>query len=131
MANGVFVALKMMFNMGVSSTGSISKRYSVDFAVLQKLPRHRNINRFVTQFLDLPPDAVLDELTPDLKELGSRENLRTGRRERLKAQFYVVELHDMTLEAALKRFPVSTRSYYPAPRRLRASSRFRVDVSFP
>ncbi len=112
-ATGVIVALKMMFNMDTSSTGSISQRYSVDFAVLQKLPRHRNINRFVTQFFDMPPDAVFDELAPVLKEVGSRENLRTGRRERLKAQFYVVELHDLTLEAALKRFPV---------RRLRGSS---------
>ena len=113
-ANGVFVALKILYNLGLSSTGSIQQRYSVDFAVLQKLPRHRNINRFVTEFVDLPPDAVFDELSPDLKELGSRKNLVTGRVQRLKAQFYVVELHDMTLEAALKRFPVRTRSYYPA-----------------
>jgi hypothetical protein len=87
-ANGVFVALK---------------------------PRHRHINRFVTEFVDLPPDAVFDELSPDLKEVGSRLNKVTGLMQRLKAQFYVVELHDMTLEAALDRFPVSTRSYYPAP----------------
>ncbi len=112
-ANGVFVALKILYNMGLSSTGSIQQRYSVDFAVLQKLPRHRSINRFVTEFVDLPPDAVFDELSPDLKELGSRKNLVTGRVQRLKAQFYVVELHDMTLETALQRFPVSKRSYYP------------------
>ncbi len=114
-ANGVFVALKIMYNLGLSSTGSIQQRYSVDFAVLQKLPRHRNINRFVTEFVDLPPDAVFDELSPDLKDVGSRLNKVTGLMQRLKAQFYVVELHDMTLEAALDRFPVSTRSYYPAP----------------
>jgi hypothetical protein len=113
--NGVFVALKIVFNIGLSSTGSIHQRYSVDFAVLRKLPRHQNINRFVTHFIDLPPDAVFDVLSPDLKELGSRMNLVTGRSQRLKAQFYVVELHDMTLEAALKRFPVSARSCYPAP----------------
>ncbi len=113
--NGVFVALKIMYNTGLSSTGSIQQRYSMDFAVLQKLPRHRNINRFVTEFVDLPPDAVFDELSPDLKEVGSRVNLVTGRAHRLRAQFYVVELHDMTLEAALKRFPVSAQSSYPAP----------------
>ncbi len=44
--DGVFVALKIMYNMGLSSSGSIQKLYSVDFAVLQKLPRHRNINRY-------------------------------------------------------------------------------------
>ncbi len=105
-ANGVFVALKILYNLGLSSTGSIQQRYSVDFALLQKLPRHRNINRFVTEFVDLPPDAVFDELSPDLKEVGSRLNKVTGLMQRLKAQFYVVELHDMTLEAALDRFPV-------------------------
>ncbi len=105
-ANGVFVALKIMYNMGLSSTRSIQQRYSVDFAVLQRLPRHRHINRFVTHFIDLPPDAVFDALSSDLKEVGSRMNLVTGRAQRLRAQFYVVELHDMTLEAALKRFPV-------------------------
>jgi hypothetical protein len=113
--NGVLVALKILYNMGLSSTGSIQQRYSVDFAVLQKLPHHRNINRFVTQFVDLPPDAVFDELSPELKEVGSRVNLVTGRVQRLKAQFYVVELHDMTLETALKQFPVSARSCYPTP----------------
>jgi hypothetical protein len=113
--NGVFVALKIMYNTGLSSTGSIQQRYSVDFAVLQKLPRHRNINRFVTEFVDLPPDAVFDELSPDLKEVGSRLNKVTGLMQRLKAQFYVVELHDMTLEAALERFPVSAQSSYPTP----------------
>ncbi len=113
--NGVFVALKILYNLGLSSTGAIQQRYSVDFAMLQKLPRHRHINRFITQFIDLPPDAVFDELSPVLKEAGSRMNKVTGLMQRLKAQFYVVELHDMTLEAALDRFPVSTRSYYPAP----------------
>ncbi len=116
MPDGVLVALKIVYNdTGLSSTRSIHQRYSVDFAMLQKLPRHRSINRFVTQFIDLPPDVVFDELSPELKGLGSRKNLVTGRVQRLKAQFYVVELHDMTLEAALKRFPVSARSNYPAP----------------
>ncbi len=115
MPNGVFVALKIVYNTGLSSTGSIHQRYSVDFAVLRKLPHHRNINRFVTHFIDLPPDAVFDELSPVLKEAGSRMNKVTGLMQRLKAQFYVVELHDMTLETALDRFPVSAQSSYPAP----------------
>ncbi len=111
MPNGVFVALKIVYNReGDSSTGSIQQRYSVDFAVLQKLPRHRNINRFVTHFIDLPPDTVFDVLSPDLKEAGSRMNDRRGVLERLRAQFYVVELHGMTLKAALTQFPVTALS---------------------
>ncbi len=61
----------------------------------------------MTHFVALPPDAVFSALSPTLQDVGSRDNLRRGQRERLKAQFYVVELHDMTLKAALKHFPVS------------------------
>ncbi len=67
----------------------------------------------MTQFIDRPPDVVLHELTSDLRELGSRVNPVTGRAQALKAQFYVVELHDMTLKAALGKFPVRHRGGFP------------------
>ncbi len=54
--------------------------------------------RFITDFVDIPPDVVFEALPEEIREV------RAG--ERLKAQFYVVKLHEMTLKDALTRFPV-------------------------
>jgi hypothetical protein len=67
-------------------------------------------DRFVTHFVAAPSDAIVDALSAELREIGRHVNKVTGKLEQRPAQFYVVEMHEMTVKAALLRFPVSCRA---------------------
>jgi hypothetical protein len=42
-----------------------------ELKVLAMLPVHRNVIRFLGEFVSTVPDPMFDALTPDLKELGA------------------------------------------------------------
>jgi hypothetical protein len=56
---------------GLSDTDAIRHAYINEWKVLAMLPVHRNVNRFLGEFVSAVPDPMFDALTPDLKELGA------------------------------------------------------------
>jgi hypothetical protein len=56
---------------GLSDTDAIRHAYINEWKVLAMLPVHRNVNRFLGEFVSTVPDPMFDALTPDLKELGA------------------------------------------------------------
>jgi hypothetical protein len=56
---------------GLSDTDAIRHAYINEWKVLAMLPLHRNVNRFLGEFVSAVPDPMFDALTPDLKELGA------------------------------------------------------------
>jgi hypothetical protein len=42
-----------------------------EWRVLAMLPLHRNLNRFLGEFVSAVPDPMFDALTPVLQELGA------------------------------------------------------------
>ena len=63
------------------------------------------MDSFLTSFFGAVPDAIFDALPRELQDAGTKR-YRDGSTERLRAQFYVVQLHEMTLDAALSLLPV-------------------------
>ncbi len=56
---------------GLSGTDAIRHAYINEWKVLAMLPVHRNLNRFLGEFVSAVPDPMFNALTPDLKELGT------------------------------------------------------------
>ncbi len=57
-------------------------------------------------FMDEVPDAVFDLLTPAGQVAFEPVNPTTGVKTRLRAQYYVMAMHNMSLADALKAFKV-------------------------
>ncbi len=62
--------------------------------------------RFVCDFLDEVPDDVFYRLTPAAQVAFEPVNSTTGVKTRLRAQYYVMAMHSMSLANALTMFKV-------------------------
>ena len=62
---------------------------------------------FVASFVDVIPDEVWAHIPPDMQSLCVRVNPQTGHTERLKALYYTVQKHAMTLKDAQAKLAVS------------------------
>jgi hypothetical protein len=56
---------------GLSDSDAIRHAYMNEWRVLAMLPLHRNLNRFLGEFVSTVPDPMFDALPPLLQELGA------------------------------------------------------------
>jgi hypothetical protein len=67
---GKTYALKLLFNYGVESS-RLSCVFRPEWQSFALLPTHRNVNRFLGQFVDAIPDDMFERLTDGQRELGT------------------------------------------------------------
>jgi hypothetical protein len=65
-----------------------------------------SLRRFVFDFVDEVPDAIFDCLTPTVQAVLESVNPVTGLMSRVRAQYYVLAMHNMSLAGALTIFKV-------------------------
>ena len=100
-------ALKVCFNLGLRNTYNVRDNFRTEFEELIRLPHHPNINRFYTEFVEEPNDAILAILTERTPAVAQLCQVQTrGITRRLKCQFFVTKLHGQTLEAMLNALDV-------------------------
>ena len=96
------VALKMISNFAQMTSNTLRKACANEFMILRDLEAvHPNIIHILSSFNDTPTKSMMDSLEIECCEFLYSTDARTGIKTPVKTQFFVTELHSMTLERKL------------------------------